>query len=432
MKIEPTIPANSQAIIERASFKKFTFAFLFKAITKYINFLIYKTYCVGKKMRIAVFTDTFWPQINGVVTSIVNSCNALAEKGHEIIIFAPEPKEKKAGLKLNKKIKVQWIAAINLPTYKEYRISPPVSIKAEETTRKFNPDIIHVHTPFSLGWIGVSLAKIMRKPLIGTYHTLLPEFLVYLPLPLIKKTDIAKKISWAYTRLFYKNCNVITTPSEAMKKELEAHGLKNVFELSNAIDFELFNEFRKKKFDSKKIKLVYFGRISYEKNIEVIIKAVKILKQEKFPVEFRVIGEGPAIESLKEEAKKEGLEKEVQFLGAFRGKELARKVIESDIFVTASTIETQGLTVLEAMAAGLPCIGADFLAIPEAIKNGKNGFLFKAFNEKQLAEKIIKLHSSQKLMLKFSENAVNTAQEKSTKNIERELEKLYEKTKKLK
>lgn len=367
-------------------------------------------------MKIAFFTDSYWPQINGVVISIDNFVEELEKKGHQVMIFAPKVKGETTS-----KFNVFWIPSFSLPTYKEYRISSLISLEAEKKLKEFNPDIVHCHTPFSIGWIGLNLGKKFKKKIIGTYHTYLPDFMMYLPIPFLKKSQLAKKGIWFYTKLFYNKCNLTTTPTTQSAKELEKNKIKNIKVLPNGINFKLFNSVECNK-DLKQKKLVYFGRLSFEKNIKVLITTLSLL--EKTAV-LTIIGSGPALDKLKEKVKEKGLQERVFFTGALKGKELVKKVAESNVFVTAATMETQGLTIAEAMSSGMPAVGADKMAVPETIKEGLNGFLFEPFNSKEAAEKINKLFSSKELYEKLSKNSIETAKKNSKEKRVKELEKIY-------
>ena len=369
-------------------------------------------------MKIAFFTDSYWPQINGVTISIDNFAEELEKKGHQIMIFAPKVKGQ-----TESKFNVFWIPSFSLPTYKEYRISSLISLEAEKKLKEFNPAIIHLHTPFSIGWIGLNSAKKLGKKVIGTYHTYLPDFMMYLPIPFLKKSQLAKKGVWFYTKLFYNKCDLTTTPTNQSTAELEKNGIQKVKVLPNGINFSLFNSVKCNK-DLKQKKLVYFGRISFEKNIKVLIEVLALLEKTAL---LTIIGSGPALDSLKKQVKEKELDKRVFFTGALKGKDLVKKVAESNVFVTAATMETQGLTIAEAMSSGMPAIGANKMAIPETIKEGINGFLFEPGNAKQAAEKINKLFSDKKLYEKLSVNAVETARKNSKEKRTIELEKLYKK-----
>jgi glycosyltransferase involved in cell wall biosynthesis len=249
---------------------------------------------------------------------------------------------------------------------------------------------------------------------------------MYLPIPVFNKTRMAKEFTWEYTKLFYRKADLVTTPSQEMAKELEKRKIPAVF-VSNPLRFELFNRFAETKKSEKEFRLVFFGRLSFEKNIEVVLQALKIVLEKHPNVRLLIIGSGPAENNLKKIVEEMELEKNVEFTGILRGEELAKKVSSCHCSVTASTIETQGLTILEGMAAGLPCIGADYLAIPASVKDGKNGFLFPAFNPQKCAEKIEKLMKSKKLLETFSKKAVETARPYSATTICNEWEKTYQK-----
>ena len=372
-------------------------------------------------MRVAFFSDSYLPQVNGVVTQIRNLSAKLVEMGHEVIVVAPSPD---AHFRIMEEgaVSAYLLPSIGFPTYSDYRITLPHSSRVLKRIARFRPDIVHVHTPFGVGWFGVRVAKKHGIPLIGTYHTLIPEFLMYLPLPFIKKTMLAKKAAWKYTNSFYSKCDVVTAPSLSMKMGLLANGLKkDVVVMPNAIDFGLFNSAAAKVFGKKggsraggksgkgkKLRLIYFGRVSYEKNIEVVIFALRHLLLEGVDCELSITGSGPATRYLKKIVEENKLASHVHFFGAMSGAELAAHVAGHDIFITASTIETQGLTILESMACGLPCVGADCLAIPDSVREGTNGYLFKPYDFVDAARGAKRL-SEPGLRKKFSAAAVRTA-----------------------
>ncbi len=376
-----------------------------------------------KRLKIAVFADTFFPSIDGVVSSMLTTATELSKRGHEIVFFVPKPKNPQK-IPEFKEFRIVWVHAISLLSYGQYRVAPPFSFSAQRAFKEFQPDIVHCHTPFSLGWMGINLGKKYGVPVVATYHTLLPDFLVYLPIPVFNKTRMAKEFTWEYTKLFYRKADLVTTPSQEMKKELEKRKIPAVF-VSNPLQFELFNRFSKTKKGEKEFRLVFFGRLSFEKNIEVVLQALKIVSEKHSNVRLSIIGAGPAENRLKKTVQEMGVEKKVEFAGILRGAELAKKVASCHCTVTASTIETQGLTILEGMAAGLPCIGADFLAIPASVKNNQNGFLFKPFDASDCAQKIEKLLKSKTAQKKFSKNAVETARPYSASTVCDEWEKIY-------
>ncbi|MFH0954564.1 MAG: glycosyltransferase [Candidatus Micrarchaeota archaeon] len=381
----------------------------------------------SQKLKIAMFSDSFFPSIDGVVTSIATTALELSKQGHSILVFAPKPRDFSKVPEISG-FEVVWVAAVSLLQYDQYRVSPPFSLSAQKKFKAFAPDVVHCHTPFSLGWMGLNLGKKFKVPVVATYHTLLPNFLMYLPIPIFNKTKLAKQITWHYTNFFYKKADLVTTPTEPMAIELKKHGCP-ALAISNPVQFSLFNRFSKtKKPDFKKeFRLVYFGRLSFEKNIEVLIEALKILLSKKIPAKLVLVGDGPAKQFLQGVTKNLALEKHVEFTGILRKDDLAKKVASCHVMVTASTIETQGLTILEGMSAGLPCVGTDFLGIPDAVKENQNGFLFPAFKAGICAQKLEKIFKSKKLYQKLAVNSLKTGKKFSSEQVCLEWEKTYRK-----
>ncbi len=385
-------------------------------------------------MNIAIFSDTFFPQINGVCFSIKNLSHELMKRNHKVLVFAPSPNNKDSRQTIEG-IETVYFSSFSLPSYKEYRIVLFAFQKAMKVIEEFKPDIVYCETPFTVGRLGQKIAKKLRVPCVGTYHTLIPDFLVYLPLPIIKNLPITKKIAWAFTNNFYERCSIVSTPSEAMKAELEKNGLvADVHAISNGIDLQLFKQtqngvkefLQKNNIPEKATKLIFLGRISFEKNIDVLIKALAILNAKKKQLfVLLLVGSGPAAEALKKLAAELNQAENVFFSGTLRDEALVAAVNAADVFASASTIETQGLAILEAMACGKPAVAANYLAIPEAVKDNYNGFLFKAFDEKECAEKVLELAGSKRLLAEFSANAKKTAAEHSMPAVASAWEKVF-------
>ncbi|MBW2978257.1 glycosyltransferase [Candidatus Woesearchaeota archaeon] len=373
-------------------------------------------------MKIAIFTDTFLPDVNGVVTSVVNASKKLAKKGHQIYIFTVKSK-KEVKINLGKNIHIERFKRMRFIKYPDFTLAMPKYITCLRRIKKIKPDIIHIHTPSLLGWSAILSAKAFSIPIVGTYHTLLPDFLKYFPLPKVEKLKLMKKATWTWTRKFYNRCDLVTTPSLAMKKVLRKHRLKkSITVLSNGIDT---NRFKPKKVKKSGTKLLHLGRISYEKNVDVVLKAFKLILERKPKIILYLAGHGPNLKELKALAKKLKINKNVKFLGVVKGKKLVNVYRTSDIFITASTVETEGLVILEAMACGLPIIGVNVLAIPIIVKHNKNGFVAPPHNERQLADYTIKLLENKNLREKFGKESLKIVKKYSLDNIINELERIY-------
>src|SRR3989344_5128034 len=167
-------------------------------------------------MRIAFFTDTYEPQKNGVVTSINIFAEALRRKGHKVKIFSP------ASPGYNGSRNVKTLRSLEFRRYPGYRIGLPF-LKPWQVK---NFDIIHVHTPATVGIAGIVLAKYYKIPLVGTFHTLIPEYAHYLSVPRTEK--IAKRALWKYSSMFYSKCDVTIAPSRYIGNLLKKHDVKNI------------------------------------------------------------------------------------------------------------------------------------------------------------------------------------------------------------
>lgn len=374
-------------------------------------------------MRIAYFSDTFYPQMNGVVTSILNSSRILAEHGHKVKIFTIKTNINK--LKLHKNISVVKYTSIDAFKYPEYELVIPNSLSCLKEIKKFKPDIIHIHSPTLLGGQGIIYGKMFKTPIVGTYHTLIPDFLQHSPIPKIGGWMITKKLAWKYTNNFYENCNVVTTPSEAMKRELIKNNLKGRIEaISNGVNLKLFYP---RKRTNKKFRILYVGRVSYEKNIDVVVKAVGEFAKKIKDFEFWIVGSGPDVEKLKHLVKKLKIEKYTRFTGGVDNNKLPEIYSNSDVFVTGSTIETEGIVLLEAMACGLPIIGVNARAIPDLIKNDVNGFVVKIGNYKEMDKVINIISSNSDLKKKMSKNAILIAKKFDVEKCVNRVEEIYKK-----
>jgi len=275
----------------------------------------------------------------------------------------------------------------------------------------------------------LSAAKLNRLPLIGTNHTAISEFVKYVP----GDFNFLKKFSLNYAVWYYNRCDFVTAPSLSVFEEMLKYGfLKPHQVVSNPIDINVFRpdlnkKKLKEKFNLSDRTVVYAGRLAVEKNIEVVIKAVALAKEKIKGINLALAGAGKFEPELREQAKACSLKKEVKFLGRLSQKELAELYQASEVFVIASTSETQSLTLMQAMAAGLPAVVVDSRALPEYV-NEKNGFVVKVGDEKAIAEKFILLLENNQLREELSQGAAEYVKQFSAFSIAKEWEKLYSET----
>lgn len=385
-------------------------------------------------MRIAYFTDTFLPRIDGVTYTIFEHTKLLSIRGNKVRIYAPAYPEKNENEKLNG-VSIQRYPSIPLPTYKGTRISFPNIYTMYKSIKKFNPDIIHFHTPGPIGISAILIAKFLKKPLVTTYHTLWSETLP--PLPPFNivygffKTDEAekdlfKKAIWKISGDFFDNCDVVVSPAKIIMRELLIHNHKSkIVVVSNGIDT---NKFKAKVRPKTNFKILYVGRLSHEKNVDMVIKAFAKVAKEIPEAKMEVVGDGPVLKSLKNLTDKLKLKNKIVFHGSIAREKLANYYNRCDVFATGSAMEVQPLTLLEAMSCGLPIVGVKRAGVAEMITNNVNGYLVSPSNSSAMSIKIIKILSSNKLRLKFSKNSRKITKENNLLSSIQKLEDLYKQT----
>ncbi|MEM4187855.1 MAG: glycosyltransferase [Candidatus Hadarchaeum sp.] len=362
-------------------------------------------------MRIGFFTDTFLPQKNGVVTSLLSTGPELVRRGHEVFVFCPKTKIKEC-----EGMKVYSYPAVTFKPYPEFKIAVP---QGRESIPKL--DIIHSHSPFTMGFFGWRVSNFQKIPRVTTFHTLLSEYVRYVA-PLGKK--IMEKVIWKYCEIFYNKQKGIIVPSRALKSVLVSHHIKKAISvIPTGINTNFFRPEKKKSAreslgmnDGEKI-FLSLGRLGHEKNIDIIIRAF-------VDVDGKLIiaGRGPAAKKLVKLRDKLKLKKKVHFVGYVPEKLKPLYYSAADAFVIASTGETQALVVVEAMACGCPVIGANSLAIPEIIKDGKNGYLFSPGNIAELAQILNSYEPSQKMQAQ----AKKTSEKFSVTECTKKLDKFYQ------
>ena len=383
-------------------------------------------------MRIAIFSDTFLPQVNGVASVAHQSAVTLGELGHDVCVFTVSKNNEKDFKSIAEgKFSVVTLPSVKAPAYPGERMTIPIGTTLYKV-KKFNPQIIHTHTPFSVGWEAVWAHKLFKIPLVGTHHTFYDHYLRHVKMDY----EWAKKPSWKYVVAYYNRCDLALSPSKSLANELISRGLKKPIEvLPNSVNVKLFkpiaSEAAKKKlkakFSIKGKSLVYMGRVSYEKSIDQVIEAFKLVVSKMPEVKLMIVGDGPERTYLEKLARELGVENKVFFTGFKHNNELVETLQANDIFLTASKSETFSLAVLEGMAVGLPIIAADALAVPELVKPDVNGFLAFPDNPGEMAERIMELILDERLLKKFGRNSRQLALDYLQEKIAKSLEDIYQK-----
>lgn len=383
-------------------------------------------------MKIAIFTDAYPPYISGVSSAVDNQTLALADQGHQIMIFCPRYKKGKRAVSPHKNIQVKILPfSLSFPGYKDFKIAIPSGLKSIKNVKKFDPQAIHIHTEGGAGWEGLLCGRSLDIPVVSTSHTFLahPKYLKHIRMANLK---MAEKFTWNYCLLFHNRAELVICPSKAMAEELKDHGLETKTKvISNGIGLSKFMHppdkeiVSKYNLDNNKVNLVYVGRVSVEKSLDIVIKAINKIKRKGF--KLTIIGSGPDSDKLKKLVEKLEIEDKVNFTGQIAHETLINSGLlkASDIFVTASKTENQPLSIMEAMASGLPIVSVKALGIPELVKHKQNGFLAEPDNAEELGTYLEKLISNKKLRQRMSQKSLQLIKKHSLDNVAKQLIKAY-------
>ncbi|MBD8068581.1 glycosyltransferase family 4 protein [Bacillus sp. PS06] len=316
--------------------------------------------------KIAIFTDTFAPDVNGVARTLKRLTDYLDSKGIEYRVFAPESTNKPL-------FEQQILRFTSLPffLYPDCRMGLPnlPSIKSE--LQKFKPDLIHIATPFNLGLTGLHFSKKLNIPVVGSYHTDFDQYLDFYDLQFLSK------LLWKYMHWFHRSFKRIFVPSKETLNQLKKHGFLHLSIWPRGIDCNQFQPKDTKSLISQKYHinapyiLTYVGRLAPEKDVKTLMKITHSLPNSiQSKVHWLIVGDGPSKEEMMKDAPAN-----MTFAGFLNGEELANVYSGSDVFVFPSTTETFGNVVLEALASGTPVIAANAGGVKSIVRHETNGFL---------------------------------------------------------
>lgn len=378
-------------------------------------------------MRIAFFTNCYKPLVNGVVTSISSLKEAYERKGHEVYVFAPRVEDY-----VDQEKNVFRYRSVNLTSKVKYPLPIPLSFRVKKIITEFNPDIVHIHHPFLLSSVAIMYGKRLGIPKILTLHTQYEQYAHYVsPIPERLTQEAIKMI---IHNLSYK-IDCITTPSESMRELIRSYGVKNRIEIiPNAIHLISFKEddvFKrteiKKKYNLKEDdKIILFvGRVASEKSIDKIIKALAIIKKRDISkVKLLIIGDGPAMDELKQLARTLKIEKDVIFAGTVSYEEIRHYYKMAYVFTIASTTETFGIVTIEALASRVPVLAVKAPGAVDILTDGVDGLLVDNDVEK-FANALEKIIREPELRENLSRGALKTSEKYSIDTISERMLNLY-------
>ncbi len=315
-------------------------------------------------MKVAIFTETFLPKIDGVVTILCQVLERLHEKGHQVLLFGPPggPQEY-AGAE------IVGVGGPPLPFYPELRINIPRKFVWEKV-RAFQPDLVHIVAPFFLGPFGLSYARRLNVPILASFHTHVPNYVRHYGGAFIEPAI------WSYMRALHNQAHLNLCPSTETLKDLRSHGFERVRWWQRGIDTSRFTPgprdaaMRERLTGGRpdELLVLYVGRLSPEKRLDLARDPLFSVPG----VRLAMVGGGPSQEQIRRHFRGTP----TTFPGFLRGDDLVRAYRSADVFLFPSTTETFGLVALEAMACGVPVIAANAGGVRDIIRDGETGLLF--------------------------------------------------------
>lgn len=384
-------------------------------------------------MRIGLFTDTYPPQINGVSTSVQMLKNALEKQGHEVYVITSNA----SSIKYNYEEDERIIRIPGIPTgIYDYRLTKIYPLKIINLMKSWKLEVIHSHTEFGVGIFARLFAKQFNIPLVHTYHTMYEDYTHYITHGYFEKTS--KKIVEYLTKFYCdKTASELIVPTnktyslfkEKYKFDKNIHIVPTGIEVERFfkenVNLEIAQDLRKKLgYTKKDIVLLFVGRIAQEKNIEFLLQAEQKLIEKNKNIKLLIVGDGPDKRKFEDLSKEFKIDKSVKFIGKVPWDETEFYYNISDIFVTASTTETQGVTIIEAMASSTPPVCINDEAFIDTVINNLNGFIFN--NEEEFCDIILKLAKNKDMRLKVGEQARIKSEHLSSKQFASNVLLVYE------
>lgn len=342
-------------------------------------------------MRVGLFTDTYFPQVSGVATSIRTLKEELEKEGHEVYIFTTTDKH----VKRFEDPTIIRLPSVPFVSFADRRVVYRGLISSYKIAKEYHLDIIHTQTEFSLGLLGKMVGKALRIPVVHTYHTQYEDYVSYIANGKIIRPSMVKPL----LRGYLKDLDGVICPSRIVLNLLEGYEVtipKRVIPTGIALENYVREDIRKEDvaalrkelaISDDETMLLSLSRVSYEKNIQAIIHQLPAVLSENSRIKLVIVGDGPYLQALKELAVSSGVEDHVVFTGMIAHDQVGLYYKACDFFISASTSETQGLTYIESLASGKPIIAHGNPYLDDLITDRMFGTLYYA--ESELSDAII-------------------------------------------
>lgn len=353
----------------------------------------------ASSLRIAVVTETFPPEINGVAMTLGRIVDGLVHRGHSIQLIRPRQAREDEMLTLNG---VEQVLApgVPLPTYADLRFGLPSKRRLTQLWAARRPDIVHVATEGPLGWSAVAAARKLQIPITSSFHTNFHSYSRHYGLSLFK-TPID-----TYLRKLHNRTQVTMVPTRALMLELQQRGYRNVSLLARGVASDLFSPAKRSQSmratwgaSDTDLVVLLVGRLAKEKNVNLVIEAFRTIHNDNPSAKLVLVGDGPLRAALQAACPC------AVFAGARQGEDLAAHYASGDLFLFPSLTETYGNVVPEALSSGLAVVAYASAAAQELISSGANGWLVPVDDEQQFISTAASMAKDAALLARFKSAA---------------------------
>jgi glycosyltransferase involved in cell wall biosynthesis len=372
-----------------------------------------------RRLRIAVVTETYPPEINGVAMTLGRFVRALQDREHQVQLI--RPKQSATDLPREESNLEQVLRpGVPIPRYAGLRMGLPAKSTLRRIWSVKRPDVVHVVTEGPLGWSALAAAKALRLPVATDFHTNFHSYSRHYGLGWLKRPIVA------YLRKFHNQARVTMVPSLSIRRDLEAAGFRNLEVVARGVDTQLFDPERRSEalraawgLRGQGLAVLYVGRIAPEKNLDLLVRAYQAMARVRPDARLVLVGDGPELAALK------AAHPEFVYCGVRRGEDLACHYASADVFLFPSLTETFGNVLLEAMASGLPCVGFDYAAAAEHVSHGVNGLKAAYGDEGEFLAQSVRLMQDAGLRERLGKAARATALNLSWQHIFARLEDIF-------
>ncbi|MDR3121908.1 MAG: glycosyltransferase family 4 protein [Clostridiales bacterium] len=384
-------------------------------------------------MVAGIFTDTFFPEINGVATSVLLLKRELEKIGHTVYVFTSSHPAMKRLPDVEHTYRLPSAPFVFLPAR---RVAVFYKKSVAHQISQLNLDIIHTNTEFSLGMFGKLIAAALNKPVLHTYHTLYEDYVHYITKG--RLPHFSAEMARRFSRIYCNSCSAVVTPTDKTRDLLLEYNVERpISVIPTGIDVE---QFRRSDGDAEKIDalkaefgigprdkvILYVGRLAREKNIDSVVRQLPAYIKAHPGTKFLMVGNGPWKQEIETLARGRGIGGHIIFAGERPWSEIAMFYKLGDVFVSASQSETQGLTFIEAMAAGVPVLARQDRSVEKLILDGHSGCLFA--DEAEIPAKLERVLGDETFRSRLIANARETAADNSAAQFAKNIERAYQNT----